>query len=144
MFQPLEPRTRVLIVDGDRRVRRSLSGLLEASDLVEVIGCASTAVEMIDMVLEACPDAVLIDLDRPDAEDWLDLIATFRCACPSAAIVVLGEARSLRDVALKAGADAFLNKPEVTETLAEAVVAISQPVTRGGANHIPGFEEEIP
>lgn len=140
MFQPAEPRTRVLIVDGDRRVRRSLSGILEVSDRVEVVGCVSTAAEAVDQVHEACPDAVLIDLDRPDAETWLDLLPVLRGACPGAAIVVLSAVSTLRNGALRAGADAFLNKFEAADTLAEAVVAVSHSDSPEPANRIPHVE----
>jgi DNA-binding NarL/FixJ family response regulator len=123
MFEPRKPRARILIVEGDRRVRRSLSGILEASDLVEVVGCASTATDAVDLTRERCPDAVLIDLDRPDAESWLDSLPTVRGACPDAAIVVLSATAVLHEAALRAGADTFLSKFEVAETLSEAVVA---------------------
>jgi DNA-binding NarL/FixJ family response regulator len=125
MFEPRESRARILIVDGDRRVGRSLSGILEACDRVEVVGCVSTAVEALDVALWQCPDAVLIDLDRSDAVDWLELISAFRCACTGAAIVVLSGAATLRELAIQAGADAFLNKYEAADTLAEAVVAVT-------------------
>lgn len=140
MFPPAEPRTRVLIVDGDRRVRRSLSGILGVSDRIEVVGCASTAAEAVDRVHEACPDAVLIDLDRPDAEAWLDLLPALRGACPSVAIVVMSAVSTLRNGALRAGADAFLNKFEAGDTLAEAVIAVSHPDSPEAANQIPDVE----
>jgi len=130
MFEPLEPRTRILIVDGDRRVCRSLSGILEANDRVEVVGCVSTAIDALDLAMWHCPDAVLIDLDRADAADWLGLIAAFRCACPCAAVVVLSGAASLREVAIQAGADAVLDKYEAGGQLADAVMAVLAGPTR--------------
>jgi DNA-binding NarL/FixJ family response regulator len=125
MFEPRESRPTILIVDGDRRVSRSLSGILEASDRVEVVGCVLTPVEALEQALWHCPDAVLIDLDRPDATDWLDLISAFRSACDCAAIVVLGGAASLREIAFQAGADEFLDKYQAADALAEAVAAIA-------------------
>ncbi|MFI5258713.1 MAG: response regulator transcription factor [Candidatus Limnocylindrales bacterium] len=125
MFEPSESRPRILIVDGDRRVRRSLSGILEASDRVEVVGCVSTAVEALDLAIWHCPDALLIDLDRSDAAALLELIPAFRSSCDHAAIVVLSGTASLREIAFQAGADEFLNKYEAADELAEAVAAIA-------------------
>jgi DNA-binding NarL/FixJ family response regulator len=134
MFEPTTPthptaqtytRPRVLIADGDRRVLRSLAGVLEASGQVDVVGCASTAVETIDMALGHCPDAILLHLDRLEAEAWLDLISTFRCACTDSRIVVLSAETTFRDAAMRAGADAFLNEFESTDEVSELVNAIS-------------------
>lgn len=140
MFEPRESRARILIVDSDPRVGRSLSGILEASDRVEVVGCVSTAVEALDQALERCPDAVLIDLDESDAEEWLGLLSAFRCACSRAAIVVLGGTATLREVAIEAGADAFLTKYETADALAEAVAAIATAGSPEPANHLPHFQ----
>lgn len=123
MFEPSESRPRLLIVDGDRRVRRSLSGILEASDRIEVVGCVSTAIEALDLAIWHCPDAVLIDLDRLDPAALLELIPAFRSACRCIAIVVLSGAASLREVAIQAGVDAVLDKYEAADELAEAVAA---------------------
>jgi DNA-binding NarL/FixJ family response regulator len=125
MFEPRESRTRILIVDGDRRVCRSLSGILEANDRVEVVGCVSTAIEALDLAMWHCPDVLLIDLDRDDALEWLGLISAFRCACSDAAIVVLSGAEPFREAAIQAGADAVLDKYEAVDRLAEEVAAIA-------------------
>ena len=135
MFEPRESLVSILIVDGDRRVRRGLSGILEATDRVDVIGCVSTVVEAVDLAHQHCPDAVLIDIDRPDAADWLGLLPAFRRACPCAAVVVLSGAETLREDALRAGADAYLDRYEAAETLAEAVVAlVGDPPGRANPN----------
>lgn len=124
MFEPRGSRVGILIVDGDRRIRRGLSGILEATDRVDVIGCVSTVVEAIDLAHQHCPDVVLIDLDHRDALEWLGLITAVRRACPCAAVVVLSGAETLRQDALRAGVDAFLDRYEAAETLAEAVIAV--------------------
>jgi DNA-binding NarL/FixJ family response regulator len=96
-----EPRARIRIIDAERRRLRSLTGILEASDQVEFVGCVSTAVEALGLAHEHCPDAVLIDLDRPYAAAWPELIPAFRGACNCAAIIVLGGAATPRQGALR-------------------------------------------
>jgi DNA-binding NarL/FixJ family response regulator len=125
MFEPCDSRSRILIVDGDRRVCRSLSGILEAKDEIEVVGCVSTAIEALDLAMWHCPDVVLIDLDRDDASAWLGLISAFRCACTDTAIVVLSGAEPLREEAIQSGADVVLDKYEAVDQLAETVAAIA-------------------
>jgi DNA-binding NarL/FixJ family response regulator len=125
MFEPCDSRSRILIVDGDRRVCRSLTGILEANSEIEVVGCVSTAIEALDLAMWHCPDVVLIDLDRDDASAWLGLIAAFRCACTDAAIVVLSGAEPLREEAIQSGADVVLDKYEAVDRLAETVAAIA-------------------
>jgi len=119
-----EPGPRCLIVGPDVRVRRSLAGLLETSGLLDVIGTASGVIETLELASSHRPDVILLDLDRPDADAWLDLVATLRDLCPRCAIAVLSTASTLRSSALAFGADAFVAKTEPAAAIRDAVAAL--------------------
>ena len=115
---------RVLIVDDDRRVRQSLSGLIALRDGVEVVGTAPDSAAALEMVRAAGPDTVLLDLRLPEAEDGLGLLALLHHDWPSIRIVAMSVQVSLRAAALEAGAIAFIPKGGQPEEIGDALVAL--------------------
>jgi DNA-binding NarL/FixJ family response regulator len=70
--------TRVLIVDDDRSFRQIAAELLHARGF-EVVAEAANSREAADAVRNVQPDAVLLDVDLPDA-DGFSVLATLRRA----------------------------------------------------------------
>jgi DNA-binding NarL/FixJ family response regulator len=120
---------RLVIVDDDRRVRQSLSGLMALRAEIEVVGTAGDGASALAMVLAASPDTVLLDLRLPEASDGLGLLAELRDRWPAMRLVAMSVQVSLRASAITAGATAFIPKGGQPEAIGDALVAIA----RGGA-----------
>ena len=104
--RPPEPAARVLIVEDDEGIARSLArGLERAGYRVEIARTGREA-------LSAAPaDMVLLDLGLPDA-DGVDVCRGLRARSDAAIIVVTARGEeSDRVVALDEGADDYLVKP---------------------------------
>jgi CheY-like chemotaxis protein len=103
-------RPTVLIVDADRRVRGSLSALLELEQDVTVVGVAGDAATAVELATLHSPDVVVLDPRLPDVDAGVALLAFLRARLPASRLVVcacsdLGEGSSSL-----AAADAVLSK----------------------------------
>ncbi|MDQ3880578.1 MAG: response regulator transcription factor [Chloroflexota bacterium] len=108
---PSASQLRVLIVDPDRRVRRSLSSLICClSDQVQVIGMAEDPASALAEAEAGQPQVAMIDPRLPDVDAGLALVAELRSRYPAIRIIVMGWADSLEYPAIARGADAFLAK----------------------------------
>ncbi len=114
-------RLRGVVVGGDARVRRALSGLLMAEGTIELVEEAATPSELTAAVGRDCPGVVVIDLDRRDPEPWLRAIRATRSQCPCTAVIAIGSAPMLADRVRASGADAFLTKFESPRALYDVV-----------------------
>jgi len=101
---------RVLIVDGDERVRESLAGLLSIGGTVAVVGTAGDPVRALDLISSAQPDIVMIDPRLPDVDRGLDLILAIRSAAPAVRILVMSWSDGLENGLAAGGADGFVRK----------------------------------
>lgn len=101
-------RLAVLVVDDDARVRWALQTLIESAPDLAVVGQAATATQALELDLRLVPDSVVLDLLLPAASDGLSTLQELiRRGRPVVAISISG---GLRDPALRAGADTFLEK----------------------------------
>jgi CheY-like chemotaxis protein len=112
MSDPIRSPSRptVLIVDADRRVRGSLSALLELEQDVTVVGVAGDAATAVELATLHAPDVVVLDPRLPDVDAGVALLAFLRARLPASRLVVcacsdLGEGSSSL-----AAADAVLSK----------------------------------
>jgi DNA-binding NarL/FixJ family response regulator len=114
-------RSRVMIVDDHALVREAVSRALEASG-IELVAEAATAEQAINLVAEARPDLILLDIDLP-AASGLDVITELRRRSPDARIVMLTVSSDDEDVseAIRLGASGFLTKDMSSEALLRAV-----------------------
>ncbi|HEY6057176.1 MAG TPA: response regulator transcription factor [Candidatus Limnocylindrales bacterium] len=115
---------RVLIVDDDRRVRQSLAGLIALRDHLAVVGTAGTPERALELAASERPDAILLDLRLPEAEDGIRLLADLLLRRPGVRIVAMSVAPELRDLALRAGADAFVTKSSQSEAIGDALAGL--------------------
>jgi two-component system chemotaxis response regulator CheB len=102
---------RVLVIDDSAFSRQAITGMLETSPLVEVVGIARDGEEALRKVFELEPDVVTLDLEMPrmDGFTFLRLVMSRR---PTPVLVISGRAGE-EDVfkALEFGAVDFIAKP---------------------------------
>ncbi len=114
---------RVLIVDRDRHVRRSLTDLMNLADGLVVVGAVAdgpSALEQIDLVT---PDLVLVDPRLPELAHGLSLMERLSERWPSIRVVAMSCWDELENPALRTGAAAFVAKDGQPADFVQAVVA---------------------
>jgi DNA-binding NarL/FixJ family response regulator len=117
----------VLVVDDRADLRTLIRMSLELDGRFRVVGEAATGVEALDVAASARPDAVIIDLAMPEL-DGLAAIPALRAAHPAVTIVVLSgfDGRHFADDALGRGADAYVEKGEPLEAVADLLCRLRQ------------------
>jgi CheY-like chemotaxis protein len=142
-IDPKVPRKKVLVIEDDAVVAKTLSVTLNARGYDVV--CATDSCEAIKLVREQTPDVMLVDVVLPPDLGGALLCDGFQVAqwlqqtnarkIPS--IIISGSDKpAYKRQAAKMGADAFLAKPLDKETLLgsiESALAHSAPVVKGPA-----------
>lgn len=120
---------RVVVVDDQVMIRMAVTGILESSGDIKVIGEADRAAPAIEMIVRLKPDVVLMDLRMPGM-DGIEAIRSLVADRSLAAmrILVLTTFEGDEDVvaALRAGAHGFLGKAAEPTDLINGVRAIAQ------------------
>ncbi len=114
---------RILIVDRDRHVRHSLTGLMNLADellVVAAVADSASALAQIDLVT---PDVVLVDPCLPELADGLNLMRSLTERWPSIPIVAMSCRDEFENAALRTGAAAFVSKGGQPGEFVQAVVA---------------------
>lgn len=119
------PRIRVLIVDDHPVVRHGLKSMLSRTKDIDVIGEASDAETVVDMVPALQPDVLIMDIRLP-GKSGLSVVPQLRKAHPWLKIVILTSYDEDEYLfgALRAGAHAYLLKSVAHEKLATTVRAV--------------------
>jgi DNA-binding NarL/FixJ family response regulator len=120
---------RLVVVDGDRRVRDSLAELLGLGDELEVVGRAADAGAAADVCASAAPDVVVIDPRLPDADAGRAVIEQLRARFPSTTLLVLSWPGACDDQAIDELVDGFVAKSDPPAELARRIVELA-----GGAD----------
>jgi CheY-like chemotaxis protein len=118
---------RILVVDGDHRVRDSLADLIGLAEGVEVVGTCSQPGETLEAIKRLDPDVVVIDPYLPDLDAGLALIRTLRARRRAIRIVATCRDDGLGPLALAAGADACVDRCADPTAFQEAVMAAACP-----------------
>jgi DNA-binding NarL/FixJ family response regulator len=110
---PTEPAT-VVIVDDDEDLCELLSVRLRQSGRFAVVDTAADTRSAVDVIAEAAPDVVLLDLLLPDG-DGRSVLPHLAATAPRSMVVVLSglDASETAGPALAAGAFAYLQKSDV-------------------------------
>lgn len=122
-----ERKTRVLLVDDHRVVRRGFKLILAAAPDLEVVAEASDGREALELAKTLQPNVVVIDVSMPG---WNGIESTIRIleACPNTQVLALSmhrEAIYVREM-LRAGAHGYLVKDADDDTFVEAVRAVAR------------------
>jgi DNA-binding NarL/FixJ family response regulator len=118
-------RRRILIVDDHPLVRRGLTALINAEPDLVVCAEAATQQDGLVAIAVARPDLVITDLSLIHG-DGLDLVRDIRSRHAGVRTIVLSVHDSPLYVgrAFAAGADGYLAKQEMTETLLLAIRSV--------------------
>lgn len=120
----------VLIVEDDREMRSLLCD--EFCGMGYQLREARDGDEAFLAVLQSVPDAILTDLRMPaGGDDYISRLRTVAPTCPIVVMTAFGDAR-LRAQVLKAGANAYFDKPVHIAELKSCVQQL--------LNHGPGAD----
>jgi len=118
---------RVLVADDHPIVRSGIVALLESADDIEVVGTASTGLEVVELALQLTPDIVLMDLRMPGIEGDE---ATARILSQSSGIrvVVLTTYETDASIltAIEAGASGYLLKAAPQEEILAGIRSVAR------------------
>jgi DNA-binding NarL/FixJ family response regulator len=108
----------VLIVDDNPIYLRAVSALLANKSEVEVVGCALTGEEALELNKLLRPELILLDLRMPGM-GGLETTRQLKAlpSCPRIAIVTAGCGEEHRKAAMAVGADDFICKDRLTSEL---------------------------
>jgi DNA-binding response OmpR family regulator len=113
---------KVLIIDDDKDVLRGLGVRLKANGYNVVF--AADGISAISMARKEVPDIIILDIGLPGG-DGFSVMERLRSLLPVAHIpIIILTARDIsgnRERALKAGAQAFLQKPVDNDVLLETI-----------------------
>jgi len=117
---------RVLVVDDEPDLRILLWLAVEADGRCQVVADASTGDEGVALAAEHQPDVVVVDQMMPGM-DGVRTVPLIRQVAPAAKVIMmsaLGDAQ-LRERAMAAGADAYLEKASSFRPLLDLAVDLT-------------------
>ena len=117
--------TRVLLADDHVAVRDGLRAVLVDQRDIEVVGEAADGPSTVDAARSLRPDLIILDNSMPGMTG-LDVTRTLRDELPWTGIVFLTMDPGIRDLAIAAGATAFVTKDAPSDELLRAVRATAQ------------------
>lgn len=143
---------RVALVDDQTLVRKGIRGLLELSDVVEVVAEADDGDGVVALVAQHAPDVVLMDMRMPRLSG-ADAIRALIAAGHQTPVIILTTFDDHEQVldAIRAGAKGYLLKDVSLENLLQAIQsvaagetmiqpAITEALLRGLSRQASGFE----
>ena len=112
----------VLLVDNNERFLTTAQEYISEQDFVEEVFVSPNDTEGLRVAAEQQPHLILLDVLMP-GRNGIDLIPSFREKSPDSKIIMLTlwDMNGYRDSANSAGADDFVTKRAMTETLLPAM-----------------------
>ncbi len=113
----------VLLVDDHPVVRSGLRAVLDAVDIVQVIGESATGEEAITLASQVLPDVVLCDLRLGEGIDGIQTTAALRALNPAPAVLILTTFDRDAEIlgAIEAGAAGYLLKDVAPEAIIDGI-----------------------
>ena len=118
---------RIFIVDDDQDIRKILSLILR-SELYDVVGQASNGVDILQKLLVAKPDIVLLDINMPGTSG-LDVLEEIKKVYGHIKVIMISSSSNSEDVktAVCRGASGYIVKPfntgQVLQNIQRAIAA---------------------
>lgn len=121
----------MLIVEDQETMRKKLREYLQAEFPDRLIREAASGSEALARCRERAPRVVLMDIGLPDI-DGITLTAKIKAMLPDTAVVVISSysGPEYPQRAASAGADAYINKTDITSELLPIVSAV---LAKGGS-----------
>jgi NarL family two-component system response regulator LiaR len=115
---------RVLVVDDHRMFAQAIESLLSRDERFEIIGTVGRAEEGLELVKDARPHVILLDLNLPGMHG-VEATRLFKACCPGTAILILSAFDDTRSLAkaIEAGASGFVPKTQAVEDLISVIEA---------------------
>jgi DNA-binding NarL/FixJ family response regulator len=116
----------VCLVDDQTLVRQGIRSLLELSDEIQVVAEAADGAQAVEIIPQAKPDVVLLDMRMPGMSglDVLNALAANK-SLPPTIILTTFDDDQLVLAGLKAGARGYLLKDVSLDQLVDAVKAVA-------------------
>ena len=114
---------RILLADGQERVRYGLRVLLRQQPRWKVIGEAENARDLLALAEVLEPDLVLLDWGLPDMESQA-VLASLRGIRPFLPVIVISGQSEAKKAAIEAGANAFSSKTNPPAQLIETIQSV--------------------
>lgn len=117
----------VLLLDNNERFLHSAENFLQGQELVKTVYATSDDQEARQIAQENQPDVILLDVLMP-GQNGIDLIPAFRSVSPVSKIIMLTlwDMSGYRDSAKVAGADEFISKKTMADTLLPAILKVTE------------------
>ena len=111
---------RIVIATEDSNLRIAIQLMLSEEPGINILGSASDCDGLLALVKSTLPEVVLLDWELPGCKmgDTLQQIKLID-ADPEIFLIVLGRTDSMKEIALEAGADAFMVIGDPPENLLE-------------------------
>jgi DNA-binding NarL/FixJ family response regulator len=112
------PTLRVVVVDDNASVRRSICQILRSQSDIEVVCEAVDGADALDKIREHHPDVVLLDITMPNM-NGLEATEVIRQEFPSVQILIVSQhdTRGFQWAALAAGVSGYIIKGNVGKDL---------------------------
>jgi two-component system, chemotaxis family, chemotaxis protein CheY len=123
--QELYPPLRVLLVDDNAAFLQAMADLVTTEPCMDVVGCATSGLEALDLVPQLRPDLVLLDFAMPE----MNGVETTRCIKtlpnpPQVVILTLYDNKEYRSAAQAAQVDGFIAKSHISNQLTTVVYTL--------------------
>ncbi len=118
---------RILIADDHRVVREGLAAILKSRSDMDVVGEATTGLEVIEKAKALKPDVILMDISMPQM-NGVEATRTIRKICPEIGIVVLtmhDDDATIFDL-VRTGVHGYLLKDADSSEIIKAIQSISK------------------
>jgi cellulose synthase/poly-beta-1,6-N-acetylglucosamine synthase-like glycosyltransferase/DNA-binding NarL/FixJ family response regulator len=119
---------RVLVADDHLAVREGLHALLAKEREIAIVGEADDGSTALELARRLKPDLIVLDDSMPGIGS-LEVASTVLAELPDTAVVFLARDPGMRDLALAAGATAFVSKDAPSAELLRALRASTAAVT---------------
>ncbi|HEV8536928.1 MAG TPA: response regulator, partial [Candidatus Limnocylindria bacterium] len=130
---------RVLLADDDLAVRDGVRALLAGEREINVVGEAANGLATLSLTRSLRPDLLVLDNAMPGLSG-LDVARKIRDELPETGVVFLSMDPGIRDLALAAGATAFVPKDAPSDELLRAVRAAAAALTN--SRHLADLRPE--
>lgn len=124
---------RILLADDRPKLRFGLKLLLKREPDFNIIGEATDAESLWDKLETLQPDLLLLDWELPGLNP-ADTVSRLRAILPRLKVIALSGRLEARQIALVAGADAFVSKSKPPSQLLAVLRTISQQIENSREN----------